>query len=148
MKKVISILIFVLAFSSISLAQSDAKYDKALKKMFKVSGSEETYATGVTQMLSMFRKQYPNVDSEVWTEFEKEFEQTSLTELTSLLTPVYKKHFTLKDLKELIKFYESPIGKKLAAKNPFILQESMEVGQQWGAKIGKEFVEKMKEKGY
>ena len=148
MKKVISILVLLVAFSSFSFAQTDTKYAKTLQKMFKVSGSEQTYATATTQMLGVFRKQYPDVDAEIWDEFEKEFEKTSLKDLTELLTPVYQKHFTQAELKELIKFYESPIGKKLAEKTPFIMQESMEVGQKWGTKIGQDFVEKMKEKGY
>ena len=148
MKKVISILVCILAFSSISLAQSDAKYEKTLKKMFKVSGSEQAYATAITQMLPMFKKQYPDIDSKIWDELEKEFESTSLNDLAELLVPVYQKHFTIKELKELISFYESPIGKKLAETNPAIMKESMEVGQKWGYQIGVNFKKKMEEKGY
>ena len=148
MKKVISILVLIVAFSSVSFAQSDAKYEKTLKKMFKVSGSEQTYQVAITQMLELFRKQYPDIDAEIWDEAEKEFEKASLNDLTEFLTPVYQKYFTQEELKELIKFYKSPIGKKMAKNSPFIMKESMEVGQKWGAKMGEEFVEKMKKKGY
>ena len=48
----------------------------------------------------------------------------------------------------MIKFYETPIGKKFAQNTPLIMQESMQVGQQWGAKIFNDFETKMKAKGY
>lgn len=148
MKKVISILVLVLAFSSVSFGQSDAQYSKTLQKMFKVSGSEAAYATAIEQMIPLFRKQYPDIDAEIWSEFEKEFANTSLSDLIEMLVPVYQKHYTQSELKQIIKFYKTPIGKKLAATTPQIMKESMEVGQKWGAKIGKDFIQKMKEKGY
>ena len=55
---------------------------------------------------------------------------------------------TKEDLEEFIKFYQTPVGKKFAKNTPFIMQESMQIGQQWGMKIGENFKNKMKEKGY
>jgi hypothetical protein len=52
------------------------------------------------------------------------------------------------DLKEIIKFYESSVGKKLAQKTPVITQESMQAGQQWGQVIAGKVMKKMQEKGY
>ncbi|MEC8831971.1 MAG: DUF2059 domain-containing protein [Bacteroidota bacterium] len=48
----------------------------------------------------------------------------------------------------MIQFFETPVGKKYAASTPLILQESMQVGQQWGMKIGQDFQRKLQEKGY
>lgn len=47
------------------------------------------------------------------------------------MAPVYEKHLTEADLNEVIKFYNSPVGKKLAGKTPAITQESMAAGQTW-----------------
>ena len=55
---------------------------------------------------------------------------------------------TENDLTKTIEFFETPIGKKYVEKTPFILQESMQVGQQWGAKIAKKIELRLKEKGY
>ncbi|MNL81411.1 hypothetical protein D3C87_2085160 [compost metagenome] len=52
------------------------------------------------------------------------------------------------DLKELIAFYQSPIGKKLAEKTPFIVADSMQAGQVWGKKLGEDIIKKIQEKGY
>ncbi len=116
--------------------------------MFVVSGSEKSYQAVVKQMFTMFKQQYSDVELDLWGDLEKEFSKTSLNDLTEMLVPVYSKYMTLEDLKELIKFYETPVGKKFAKNTPLIMQESMQIGQQWGMKVGQDFEKKMKEKGY
>jgi len=148
MKKISSTLILILISCFLSFAQNENEYKETLKTMFKISGSEDTYQAAITQVFSIFKGQYTEVKEETWTELEKEFQNTSMHDLIDLLAPVYQKHLTIDDLKELIKFYETPVGKKFASKTPFITQESMQVGQEWGMKIGQEFSEKMTEKGF
>ena len=139
----------LLVFLSItSFSQEDKQYTKTLNKMFEVSGTEESYQAAIKQMFTIFKQQYPNVEIEIWTDLEKEFSKTSLSELTKMLVPVYSKYMTLEDLNELIKFYDTPTGKKYAKSTPLIMQESMQVGQQWGMKIGQDFEKKMKDIGY
>ena len=141
----LSVLIFV---SLTVFGQVDKEYSKTLKKMFEVSGTEESYQAVINQLFTMFKQQYSDVETDVWVAFEKEFSKTSLNDLTEMLVPVYSKYMTIEDVKELIKFYETPVGKKFAKNTPLIMQESMQVGQEWGMKIGQEFEKKMKEKGY
>jgi hypothetical protein len=52
--------------------------------------------------------------------------------------PIYDKHFTHAEIKELLAFYQTAIGKKAIAVLPKILSESMMVGQQWGASLAPE----------
>ncbi len=148
MKKLFPTLILFLVISFSTFAQSDNTYKDALTKMFKVSGTEETYQVAIKQMFSMFKNQYSQVDSGVWEGLEKEFQNSSMDELVDLLLPVYKKHLTINDINAIINFYETEAGKKFASKTPIIMQESMQVGQQWGMKIGEDFSKKMQEKGY
>jgi hypothetical protein len=65
-----------------------------------------------------------------------------------MLAPVYYKHLTLEDLNQIIVFYKTPAGKKMATATPAITQESMQIGQQWGMKIGEKVEDKLREKGY
>ncbi len=148
MKKTIVILFVFLIFTSISFAQEDAEYNGVLKTMFEVSGTEGSYTAAIKQMFVMYKNKYPNVDATVWNELESDFLKTSLDDLVTMLAPVYNKYMTKEDLKELITFYKTPVGQKFAKNTPLILQESMQVGQEWGMKIGQEFDKKMKEKGY
>lgn len=123
-------------------------YSKTLKKLFEVSGTKESYQTVIKQMFTMFKKQNSNIGSDVWNDLENEFSKTSLNDLTEMLVPVYSKYMTLGDLQELINFFETPAGKKFAKNTPLITQESFQIGEQWGRKIGQDFKKKIKEKGY
>ena len=146
MKKVILVSLTI-AFCSAVNAQ-DQKYEKTLKKMFKLAGTEQTFSTVIDQMFGMIKGQYANIDDEYWKKFKAEFSKTSLEELTEMLVPVYRKHLTQSNLEEIIEFYESPVGKKYAQKTPMIMQESMQIGQQWGMQIGQKIKAKLEEKGY
>lgn len=116
--------------------------------MLSVAGTEETFKVAIKQMFGMFKQQKANVPETVWSEFEQEFSKTSMDELVNMLAPVYNEHMTEADLAKMIEFYETPVGKKYAEKTPLIMQASMQVGQEWGMKMGREFQEKLKEKGY
>ena len=146
-RKLITLTLILFSYST-AFSQEDEAYSKTLKQMFAVSGAEGSYKAVINQFTTMFRQKYPDVDSKVWDEFEKEFSKASMDDLADMLVPTYKKYMTIDDLKELIKFYETPVGKKYAQYVPNIMQESMQVGQEWGMKIGQQLEERMKEKGY
>ena len=69
-------------------------------------------------------------------------------DLINALVPIYDRYFTESEIKDLIKFYESPVGKKMVLNQPLILKDSMTVGQNWGMKIGQEIVEDLQKEGY
>ena len=148
MKNTLAIVAFFMLFTFTSFAQNDKAYENTLSEMFDVSGSEETFKAAINQMLTAYKGQYPQVSAEIWKDLEAEFLKTSMDELVVMLTPAYQKHLTQKDLQELIKFYKTPIGIKFAQKTPLLTREAMQVGQQWGMKIGQNFAAKMKAKGY
>ena len=152
MKKILFILVFVLGVSVVTMAQTaqnqpSKEYVAELKKMIVSSGSDATFKVMIPQMFAMMKQQLPNVPAEFWTETEKEMMKTLVDDLVEMLAPIYQKHLTLKDLQEIVKFYESPIGKKMAAQ-PAITSESMKVGQQWGMNIAMKVQEALKAKGY
>ena len=145
MKKILILSAIICFFSSVSFAQTDsAKYSLAIKKLMIVSGSENTSKVAINQMIGMMKQQKSDVSQEFLDNLAAELLKTSMPELLDMMVPIYQKHLTLTDVNELIAFYESPIGKKFAEKTPFIMQESMQVGQQWGMKIGQRIAEKLK----
>jgi len=57
------------------------------------------------------------------------------------LTSIYRKHFTQSEIQELIRIYESPLGRKMVTSNPSIMEESMAIGAQYGQKLMEEVLE-------
>jgi hypothetical protein len=147
MKKILFILLIAVTASVTASGQSKT-YQATLKKYLEASGSMSAFKSAVSSMMGSFKQMNNSVPDEVWKELEKEFLGTSLDDLVTLLTPVYERHMTEADLNEIIKFYNSPTGKKLAEKTPAIMNESMEAGQTWGAAIGEKVMTQLKAKGY
>ncbi|MBB5438605.1 hypothetical protein HDC92_002281 [Pedobacter sp. AK017] len=145
----ISILTVLLALvTTLSFGQENNTYKSTLTKMMQVSGSEVTFKTAIDQMISMIKQQQSNIPNEFWDEFVTEINKDAIGKLVDLILPVYQKHLTEADLRQLIAFYETPIGKKFAEKTPLITRESMAAGQEWGRQIAEKVENKLKEKGY
>lgn len=62
------------------------------------------------------------------------------------IAAVYARHFTVGELREMIAFYESPIGRKVTESLPAVGQESMQVGMGWAMKRMPEVQRKIQER--
>jgi hypothetical protein len=51
--------------------------------------------------------------------------------LVDRVIPIYDRHYTHNEIRGLIKFYESPLGKKMASVRPEITKEGIVVAEQW-----------------
>ena len=147
MKKTLFAFILIVFVAGTINAQSKT-YPATLKKYMEASGSMGAFKMAITQMMGSFKSMNSSVPEEFWKEIETEFQNTSLDDLVTMMAPVYEKHMTEADLNEVIKFYSTPAGKKLAEKTPTIMQESMAVGQTWGQTVAGKVMAKLKEKGY
>jgi hypothetical protein len=147
-KKAFCALALLLFLASAGYSQQSNTYKQTLIKMMEVSGSAQTFKASIDGMIKIFKSQKPDVPQEVWTEFEDTFVKSASLELVDMLLPVYQNHMTEADLKNLIIFYQTPTGKRFAEKSPLIIRDSMQVGQEWGARLGQVFAERLKEKGY
>ena len=69
--------------------------------------------------------------------------KANLNQLLDLAIPIYDKHFSDQELKDLIKFYDTPIGRKLVIALPQIVAELQAQGRQWGAKLGRDCMQEV-----
>jgi hypothetical protein len=126
MKKII-LIIFCLSISLYSQEKAD-NYKKTYKKFIKVSGMEKSFESLPIQMLSDIQTSIADsVRNELVTEFTNSKEM-----LIDLNITVAKKYFNEEELKELINFYETPVGKKLALNYQKIVTESNKNVESWG----------------
>ena len=128
MKYIFSILLFLI-FSNFCFSQNARDYEKTLKSFFKVTGSEEAYKTVVIQMMEIYRKQYPDISIDVFNRLENEMLQTSINDLSIMLSPVYSKYYSKEELESLIAIYKTPVMQKYVSNTPELLKESMTIGQ-------------------
>ena len=66
-------------------------------------------------------------------------------ELTNEVATLYATSFTDDELKEILAFYQSPVGKKLLERQPQVVDSSMKFAQKWANKLSDEVIAKMRE---
>lgn len=149
MKTIFITLLFCLAMAFTTQAQTsaDKEYQAAVTKMLEVSNSLEAMKQMAPQIIAMVKQQAPEAPQAFWDEMEKTM-ITMYDEIVKAIIPIYQKYLTLQDIQGIIKFYESPIGKKLAESNTKIAMETMPVAQQIGMQTMQKLMESAKAKGY
>jgi len=68
-----------------------------------------------------------------------------MAELTGEVAKIYAAHFTEPELKELLVFYNSPIGKKMVAEQSVVVNASLKFAQDWANKLSEEVTGKMRQ---
>ncbi len=129
MKNLFFILVLLLGTITVNAQTSD--YEKDLMKLMEVNGSSENYDLVYDQLVTQFKMMKPNVPQDFWNSAKTEVFDKEIASLNKQLVPVYQKHFTQDEIKQLIEFYTSPLGEKLTTGTNKIAQESMQISQTW-----------------
>lgn len=118
----------------------ESQKQKDIRKLLQITGSGELGTQVMNQMIGSMKKAMPNVPDKFWNDFMKE---VHTSELVDLIVPIYDRNLTHDDVKQLIKFYESPTGRKFVGVLPKITQESMAVGEKWGRDLAQRVIQKL-----
>lgn len=142
MKKIIVAFVLLIGVTGFAQTSKEAK----IKELIEVTGVSKMAVQGAQQFVNTYKENYKDIPDEFWNGFLKE---VSSEEFSKLYIPIYSKYYTESDLDELIKFYKTPIGQKTISNMPLIMNESMEVGREWGQNLAKKLIDKINEqKGY
>lgn len=138
------ILLLSLVFA-ITTSFAQTSKEKDIKRLLELTGSGDLGMQVLDKMISSFSEAYPNVPAAFWKEFQNEISPDALE---NMVIPIYAKYYNEKEIKELIAFYESPIGKKVLKTTPLVMDESMNAGRKWGESLGEKIALKMQVNGY
>jgi len=69
------------------------------------------------------------------------------SEFIATLVPVYARTFELSELEELLRFYNSPVGRRLLEVQPALTRESVQAGQAWATRIAAEVRQQLVKEG-
>jgi hypothetical protein len=74
------------------------------------------------------------------------------TELKTEVAKVYASRFTEQELKDLLAFYKSPLGKKMLAEETVVIENTLRMAQDWANRLSEEVIAQiraeMKKKGH
>ena len=138
-------------------AAEPSSKEQAIRELMDLTGAAALGAQAMDQMMEGLRPSfvgaYPDVPVEVMSALFNEVQaEIARVDLVSLVVPIYDRHFTEDDVRGLIAFYESPLGRRTIERMPAVMQESMAVGMEWGEAAGRRAAEalarRLEEKGY
>ena len=143
-------LVVVTTVSSPAFAQSQTQPQNSekinsIKELIFITGAKNVTQQILNQSIDSMKSQFPQVPQKFWNEFKA---GANADELINRLIPIYNKYFTEEDIKQLIAFYQTPLGKKVISILPRITQESIEVSQQYGIKAARRAIQKLEAEGY
>ncbi len=117
-----------------------------IQQILAVTHAADLAVTAIETTLPTQRQANPQIPGEFWDEFAKRA-RAEVPRLVQLLVPIYDRQFTTAQLKELLAFYQSPIGRHLIGVQPVITTQSMQAGQQWGSEIGAAVAQDLRKRG-
>ena len=104
----------------------------------------------VQKMISGIQSARPEVPAQVF-DIVKDEVGKCLSEAVSenggfadLIAEIYHRHYSHEEIRGLISFYETPLGKKVIQVAPALMQEGMSVGMAWGQRLGPTIEERVK----
>ncbi|HJR99786.1 MAG TPA: DUF2059 domain-containing protein [Flavobacterium sp.] len=124
MKKLILTVVIILV-SQFGKAQDAFKAD--VLKVLKASGSGAQMELAKEQVMG-------SISEEKRADFSKEFD-ASLPSLYDKMAKVYMETYTHDEVKQMLKFYESPVGKKITEKASELTKKNMTAAQEWGTEL-------------
>jgi hypothetical protein len=114
-------------------------------KLLKVSGTTQMMEQVIDAMIVHIKQMQPGIPDVFWNKLKAKLTDG---EFLDMFVPVYTKHYTHDEIKQLLKFYDSPIGRKMVKVSPAMLQESMAIGEKFGEKIGQEIAKELQAAGF
>jgi len=120
------------------------------KQLVELKGVTAMYAPLVRGVVEKVKNQFMQTNfmwgkdlNEIAANLERDY-APRVNELVDATARTYAEHFTEAELKEMLVFYQSPVGRKMVAQEPKILDDSMNYAGQWGDTLSEEVIVKMR----
>jgi uncharacterized protein len=141
------------AFGGVAQAQQPAPTPAAIalaREILILKGASEMWDPIIPNTISRARNMFlqTNINlakdiTEIADQLRAEYAPRA-AELSNEVAAAYAARFTEPELKELLAFYKSPIGRKAIAEEPQVIDASAARMLEWGGKFSEEIIVKMR----
>ncbi|MBD1213662.1 MAG: DUF2059 domain-containing protein [Dolichospermum sp.] len=115
-----------------------------IKKLLDITGFKNIARLETIKLRDSFKAKYPQIPAKFLDAFLAELK---LEEIVDELIPLYSKYFTNEEIKGIIAFYETPLGKYYLTVSPQISNEAEEIGRKHGIRAMQRALQKLKLEG-
>jgi uncharacterized protein len=131
-------------------AQPSAAAILLAKQIIEIKGVNKLFDPIVRGVIEKVKDQFMQTNfmyekdlDEVAAQLEKEYAPRE-DELVDESARIYASHFTENELRQILTFYQSPLGRKMVAEEPKALDESVANAGAWGDKFSEEVIDRMR----
>lgn len=121
----------IVTFALVLLAQVGFSQDEAFKKdvlkVIEMSGAANQMKSAKTQILQMVPKEKQEA-------FILDFDAT-MPALYDKIAAIYMETYSKEDIKAMMAFYDSPVGRKINEKAGNILEKTQAAGKEWSEEL-------------
>ncbi len=120
------------------------------KQIVELKGGQTMFAPIVRGVVEKAKQTFLQANF-MW---QKDIDEVALTmhkeydgrvsELVDASAHIYAAHFTEAELRDMLAFYKSPLGQKMIAEEPKVLDESMAHAGEWADKLSEDVLAKMR----
>jgi hypothetical protein len=126
-------------------AKLDPAKEADIRKLLDVAGTKALVAQTMDAMLKSMKPVLTNSlppgdyrEKLVELFFAKFSSKANPQQLLDMAVPIYDKSFSAEEIKNLIAFYQTPLGQKAIVTVPKITAELQEAGRKWGETAGRD----------
>lgn len=101
--------------------------------------AQQMSAASVAELTRMLRHARPDIPERVLRVVATEVDAVvaeNVADLRTRIVPLYDEYFSADEIRELIAFYSSGVGRRTVEVMPQLMGRSMEAGKQWGESLG------------
>jgi len=121
--------------------------EENIKRLLDLVVPRDRVNQQLNNVLSILKEAMPQVPEKVWRDVIAELHLDSEM-VIQIYVPIYDKHYTDEEIKQLIALYESPLGQKMRRSTTLIELEAAHRGETIGRELIKRIQEKLQSKGY
>lgn len=148
--------LFVLAAAQPAAAQSPAAQPSAsslllAKQLVEIKGVRNVFAPLVNGVVIKVRDMFMQTNF-MWskdlndvTAIEEKKYAPRVEELVDMTARLYATQFTEQELKNLLTFYQSPLGQKVLTTEPKLMDQAMSSAGAWGDNLSQEVIASMRD---
>jgi hypothetical protein len=134
------------AGSALAEKKVDPEKERAIRKLIALTHAERTMLDGMKVGLDAQKKAQPQIPAVFWEEFIKRATD-NIGEFVTILVGVHDRHYSKEQIDQMIAFFETPLGRMMAEKQPAVALETVGAAERWGMKMGMQVMMDLTEKG-
>lgn len=150
-KAILVLFLCTISFSAVALSEELTNQKKeAIRELIEITGAvnigKQLSQAMIAEMTMMWKQSESDVPQKAFDILEEVVNSTIEEEMGSFVEscyPIYHKYLTLAEIRKMVEFYKTPVGKKVVETMPKMMQESMQASQQWVERIGNKVLHRL-----